>query len=86
MLCEVCNRNQAEKKLNKNINGSLKTLYVCRECFNRGGEKPPQEEKKCPNCGRTLSQINATLLVGCAHCYLVFKDELQPLLRKVQQL
>ena len=48
MLCEICGRNHAEKKLNKSINGTLRTVYVCKECFNRGGESAPKKERKCP--------------------------------------
>lgn len=86
MLCEVCGQKVAEKKLNKIVGGNLRTLYVCKDCFNRGGEKPVQKVKKCPVCGRTASQIECTLLVGCAYCYSFFKEELEPIIRKVQQL
>ena len=86
MLCEVCNKNIAEKKLNKSIGGNLRTIYLCKECFNRGCERIAQQVRKCPNCGRTIEEINATLLVGCANCYSFFKEDLQPVIRKVQQL
>ncbi len=86
MLCEVCHRNEAERKLNKSVGGTVKTLYVCKECFNRGGQIPPEAEKKCPHCGRTLSQIKSTLIVGCPHCYDFFKIELYPVIRQVQKL
>ena len=85
MLCEVCGRNQAEKKLNKSINGTLRTVYVCKECFNRGGESAPKKERKCSFCGRTLTQINATLIVGCPKCYETFRSELGEIIRQVQQ-
>lgn len=86
MLCEVCGRNEAEKKLNKNVNGNLKTLYVCKECFNRGGQPMAVEERKCKYCGRTLTAIQSTLIVGCPQCYETFKDELEIIIRQVQQL
>ncbi len=86
MLCEVCGKNHAEKKLNKNVNGRLTTFYVCSECFNRGGRPPALEERKCKYCGRTLSQIDSTLIVGCPRCYEVFAKELEEIIRQVQQL
>lgn len=86
MLCEICHRYEAERKLNKVINGSYKTLYVCKDCFNRSGEGAVIPQKKCPNCGRTLEEINQTFLVGCAKCYETFSSELQEVIRKVQQL
>ena len=86
MLCEICGKNHAEKKLNKSINGTLRTLYVCKECFNRGGEIAPRVERRCNYCGRSLSQINASLIVGCPRCYDVFKNELSEIIRQVQQL
>ena len=79
-------KNERRKKLNKSINGTLRTVYVCKECFNRGGESAPKKERKCPYCKRTLTQINATLIVGCPKCYEVFKDELNEIIRQVQQL
>lgn len=86
MLCEVCGRKEAEKQLNKIINGNLKTLYVCKECFYRGGEMLSSKDRVCPRCGRSLAQINATLIVGCPDCYNAFKEELQTIIRQVQQL
>lgn len=86
MLCEICGKNHAEKKLNKSINGTLRTFYVCRACFNRGGESEVKRERKCNYCGRRLTQINATLIVGCPKCYESFKEELGEIIRQVQQL
>ena len=86
MLCDVCKTNPAERQLNKVVNGSVKTLNVCRQCFNRGGEALAVPERKCPYCGRTLKQINGSLIVGCARCYEVFSAELNPIIRQVQQL
>ena len=86
MLCQVCGCHEAEKKLNKTVNGSLKTLYVCKQCFNRGGQLPPREERKCKFCGRTLTAIRSTLIVGCPRCYDSFSGELEEIIRQVQQL
>ena len=86
MLCEICGKNYAEKKLNKSINGTIRTLAVCKDCFNRGGENAPRKERKCNFCGRTLTQINETLIVGCPKCYEVFREELSEIIRQVQQL
>lgn len=86
MLCEICRRGEATKKLNRIINGSVKTYNVCLKCFNYGSRAFLKEEKKCRFCGRALSEINATLLVGCPHCYDEFKEELDPVIRQVQRL
>ncbi|NLK07820.1 MAG: hypothetical protein GX316_03850 [Firmicutes bacterium] len=38
----------------------------------------------CPNCGRTFNQIREKGQLGCSVCYDHFKDQIQPLLRRIQ--
>ena len=40
-------------------------------------------EKRCPNCGITLSQITKGGRVGCARCYDVFYDRLLPSIKRI---
>ncbi|MBC9785219.1 MULTISPECIES: UvrB/UvrC motif-containing protein [Heliobacterium] len=45
------------------------------------GFAPPE---KCENCGATYNQISQTGRLGCNHCFIQFKDKMEPLLRRVQ--
>ncbi len=41
------------------------------------------EERTCPQCGCTFSDISATGKVGCATCYRTFHDRLLPYIQRV---
>ncbi|MDO4271213.1 MAG: UvrB/UvrC motif-containing protein [Eubacteriales bacterium] len=41
------------------------------------------EERKCPSCGLTESQLRRTGRVGCPDCYNTFADILNPYVQKV---
>lgn len=45
------------------------------------GEKIP--EKNCKCCGLSFSEIAETGRVGCANCYVEFKSELTPYLKRI---
>ncbi len=47
-------------------------------------EKDGAREKVCPKCGTALSEFKRTGLVGCAHCYEVFRDDILPSLTGFQ--
>lgn len=42
------------------------------------------KETRCPRCGMTLEEFRRTGLLGCANCYPYFREELAPVLRRVQ--
>ena len=39
---------------------------------------------KCDNCGYTFDDIAHTGKVGCANCYDIFQDRLEPIIRRIQ--
>ncbi len=41
------------------------------------------EVKKCPVCGITFSGIATSGKVGCTECYVTFKEELTPTIRRI---
>lgn len=59
--------------------GSLLSSFFGNE------ERGLPNEKKCPTCGRTLSEISRTGNVGCPDCYTTFEKELRPMLLKVHK-
>ena len=40
--------------------------------------------KKCPNCGITYSDFKSSGRLGCSECYKSFRNQLMPLLKKLQ--
>ena len=45
--------------------------------------KPKDAGKVCPQCNFDMNKIRKLGKVGCAMCYEVFEEELQPVLDKV---
>ncbi len=41
------------------------------------------EERRCPSCGMTESELRETGRVGCPECYATFADILNPYVQKV---
>lgn len=42
-----------------------------------------EEQLKCDNCGMTYDKFKQTGRLGCSKCYDFFKDELNPLIRRI---
>jgi len=50
-----------------------------------GSERSDVDDKlRCPSCGLTYTRFKERYRLGCADCYVAFRDRLSPLLRKVQ--
>lgn len=47
------------------------------------GDVPSADEKKCPVCGATMSDIAHERKVGCPECYRTFKSELAYTIERV---
>ncbi len=45
--------------------------------------EPGRPLKVCSTCGRTIKEVQKSGRLGCSYCYDVFKDELNPVLRKL---
>lgn len=46
------------------------------------GAPPTAPDLVCPACGFTYEQLRNTGLLGCAECYVVFREHLLPVLRR----
>lgn len=46
-------------------------------------EPKPDQQKKCPLCGAAAYDIQKTGKAGCAKCYEVFADILDPYIKKI---
>ncbi len=95
MICSNCKKNTATHCIGRE-NGDL---FLCDDCYERLGAaaglgaEPDffvsflgvdgKEERQCPVCGTALSDYTRTGLVGCAHCYETFREELMPSIRRI---
>lgn len=46
-------------------------------------EQPVITTKPCPNCGASLKAIGQHGRLGCSQCYEVFREQLEPTLRRI---
>lgn len=44
---------------------------------------PKIKQKECSQCGMSLDELRSIGKVGCDNCYIVFKDELNPLIKRI---
>jgi len=45
----------------------------------------PDLQKTCVECGLTYNSFKESGRFGCGHCYETFREDLQPLLQKIQK-
>lgn len=86
--CDICGENPAKIKIENVVGGRREVKYVCLACAKRHAEfrSTTVGDKRCRVCGKSFSEITADFSVGCAYCYTEFKNELAPLIEKVQGL
>lgn len=89
-LCEECSRKLG---ITSQIDFSIPSLDIPSlfgsflEDFNRPEYIPLINEIKeltCDSCGSTFEDIVKTGKYGCANCYDVFEDRMDPILKKLQ--
>lgn len=78
-LCENCARELGEVGLNIEIPnlfaGFFEPLQGITSSFVR--------QRECPTCHSTLEDFRNRNLFGCSDCYETFKNEIEPLLRRL---
>lgn len=100
MLCEDCGKNQAEVLMTTVVGGQSATKHLCRECLKKyqAGdlqavlaavlstmtEKHQAPDIACPVCGETYAEFQKSGMLGCAQCYQAFRQQLTPLIARVQ--
>lgn len=94
-LCERCKKKAAQTYI-RNAGGKEVRLHLCPDCYAElypvgedsffasllGSSVPA--EKTCPACGTSFSSFRSTGLLGCAHCYTAFREELIPTIQYLQ--
>lgn len=89
-LCEKCSQEKGEMFMlgsgsGFSINNLLAGLLNIQPAFQESGQDPFQQEKvlQCEQCSLTFQQFIKVGRFGCANCYETFKDQLNPILRRL---
>jgi len=85
-LCETCAAKKGALMLDLDNNFSLPYFlgsflgnpYDLKEVQNFN-----KKQHACINCGMTFANIRQSGKIGCSECYLVFEQELEPTLRRI---
>lgn len=100
MQCEECGIRPAEVVMTTVIGGQTTTRHLCRECVKKYkagdvqavlaavlsamGQQKKAPDITCPHCGETYAEFQKTGMLGCAECYQAFRQELTPMITRVQ--
>ena len=94
MRCFHCKENQATKTYEKIKGGKKLTEFYCLTCYEKllsqdevlveKTEAETRSSDTCPYCGMTLEEVLEKKLVGCAYCYKMMQDGINPLVIKMQ--
>ncbi|MBP7088567.1 MAG: UvrB/UvrC motif-containing protein [Candidatus Omnitrophica bacterium] len=77
-ICQSCAQTKAEElKEHLSIPGFLGGL------INQDREGKRKINLKCPACNLTYEEFKAKGKLGCERCYVIFKEQLLPLLKKI---
>lgn len=97
MLCSNCKKKQAAHAIDRDGGEKIYLCSECYEKLGDAvgyfSDEPdffvsflqPQQsvERSCSVCGTTLAEYSRTGLVGCAHCYTVFRADLMPAIARI---
>lgn len=93
MICPICHKREATRNIIRRFGNAILQGDVCENCYAVASSFDRETfyrafiengEKQCRFCGRTLAEIESTLLVGCQGCYTEFRYELQPIIDRLQ--
>ena len=111
MLCQNCEKNEANVRYTQIVNGVKKEMILCEECAEKMGIKNfkinmpihfsnflddffndeqllpsfmKENSNQCNSCGEFYNDFIKTGLLGCAECYDMFEDRLDPVLKNIQ--
>ncbi|MED4228882.1 UvrB/UvrC motif-containing protein [Neobacillus cucumis] len=89
-LCEKCAQEKGEMFMLSGesgfaFNNLLAGLLNIDPTFQKPSQNPFQQEEilQCQHCSMTFSQFLKVGKFGCAHCYETFKEQLNPVLKRL---
>lgn len=80
-LCQNCTQGYTNFTTGFNLQHLLSSMFQSSKFGQHLGQS--QTLKKCPTCGRTIADVQKTGRLGCSSCYEVFRDDLNPVLRRL---
>ncbi len=85
-FCQHCHKNQAVRSYERVKNKPESMEYYCLECYSLlfTDEVKEESEPCCAHCGTKLSEVQKTMLVGCAYCYQSMAEGVGQLVDKMQ--
>ncbi|KAB7704579.1 hypothetical protein F9802_16830 [Bacillus aerolatus] len=90
LLCEKCAQEKGEQYMfshhpDFSIGNLLGGLFNIESSFStKPAQYPQQQALKCENCQTTFQQFVNSGKFGCAHCYEAFREQLTPILKRLQ--
>lgn len=84
VLCEACARDSERILFGDSglpMPDLLKALVLERLFSEIETDRP--ERSGCPRCGNTMQELAESAMVGCSVCYMVFRDEVDRLIREL---
>jgi protein arginine kinase activator len=109
MLCQQCQKREANVHFTQVINGEKVEMYLCEQCAaekgkftfspqlnlvnflwgfpgfgaNAGFSQAGPKEIRCEVCNMSFDDFRKTGKLGCANCYRIFRNNLNPILRRL---
>lgn len=80
-LCFECARLNGVSPDSKTIGRSLALLFD--SLLGRNKAQKTTEDKLCPVCGTSLSEIKMVRRTGCPECYSIFKNDVNEIFSKI---
>lgn len=81
-LCETCAKD-SERILFGDRGFLLTDLLQATALDQSTAEEGGDRTKVCPGCGNAASKVSEAGVVGCAMCYVVFRDEIAHVIAKL---
>jgi protein arginine kinase activator len=109
MLCQQCQKREANVHFTQIINGKKVEMYLCEQCAaekgkftfspqlnlvnflwgfpgfgaNAGFSQAGPKEIRCEVCNMSFDDFRKIGKLGCANCYRIFRNNLNPILRRL---
>ncbi|MBR1536597.1 MAG: UvrB/UvrC motif-containing protein [Treponema sp.] len=80
-LCFECARINGVSPDSKTIGRSLALLFD--SILGRNKTQKAKDDRVCPVCGISVSEIKMTRRAGCPECYSIFKNEVTEVFKKI---
>jgi len=90
MLCYQCKKNEATKVYELVKSGKREKRSYCLECYLRMFVNEDTAEggitlSACPYCGTSIEEVREQKYVGCAYCYQMMAEDIEPIISKMQR-